>query len=660
MQIAHHPGLQFLLSPAGLQANLQLRLFQGRVNLLAGAEVVEETLATSTQTPAGAADRRSFTAEVSSGAGSLQVRGALDVLRDQPGVCLTTSLTNTGNADMVLDRLELPWLVLDDVQRPLWSVQGAAVGWGQDFAFPLPDEYERENFLGHVDGGEGGGGPVGGVWNRAAGLALMHIEPQPVQWSLPVSSREGRVAMSLAYCASLILHPGERFVAPRALVYFHNGDFFAPLDVYRQMMAAQGLVPAPTHPEDFAPAWCSWGYEFDVTAAEVLGAMPAVQELNIHWVTLDDRWFDNYGDWQPRADTFPGGGAEMRAMVDRIHAAGGLAQIWWYPLAVEDGVGEYSSHVYATANLLNEHPDWLILNPDGSPARNNRGLAILDPSLPAVQQYIAETTRRFVVDWDFDGHKLDNIYTVPPCYNPAHNHTRPQESVEALSTVYRIIYETTRELKPWSVNQICPCGTPITFSLLPWMDQAVTADPTSSAQVRQRIKFYKALLGLRAAVFADHVELSDGAVDFASGMGAGGVPATKFVHPVSEQVHARVEDWQPYTPEKRELYLRWFGLYAETRLAQEEYLNLYDLAFDAPEAHAIRKGDEMYYAFFAGGLHEVFNGEIELRGLHPTSSYEVCDYVENRSLGRLDAGDNRMRVNFTGSLLLRARPAQQP
>ena len=79
--------------------------------------------------------------------------------------------------------------------------------------------------------------------------------------------------------------------------------------------------------------------------------------------------------------------------------------------------------------------------------------------------------------------------------------------------------------------QICPCGTPITFSLLPYTDQTVTADPTSSAQIRQRVKFYKALCGPRAAVFADHVELSDHGLDFASEIGVGGVPSTKFIWP---------------------------------------------------------------------------------------------------------------------------------
>ena len=92
------------------------------------------------------------------------------------------------------------------------------------------------------------------------------------------------------------------------------------------------------------------------------------------------------------------------------------------------------------------------------------------------------------------------------------------------------------------MTQICPCGTPITFSLLPYTDQTVTADPTSSAQIRQRVKFYKALCGPRAAVFADHVELSDHGLDFASEIGVGGVPSTKFIWPDDPHVRARLDE----------------------------------------------------------------------------------------------------------------------
>ena len=45
----------------------------------------------------------------------------------------------------------------------------------------------------------------------------------------------------------------------------------------------------------------------------------------------------------------------MKALVDRIHAEGFKAQLWWSPLsAVPD------------SQLIKEHPDFLLLNQDGS------------------------------------------------------------------------------------------------------------------------------------------------------------------------------------------------------------------------------------------------------------------------------------------------------
>src|SRR5258705_14002853 len=111
-----------------------------------------------------------------------------------------------------------------------------------------------------------------------------------------------------------------------------------------------------------------------------------------------------------------------------------------------------------------------------------------------------------------------------------------------MGDAYKIIFEPTRELNADSVPQSCPCGTPPNLAWLLYMDQAVTADPVGSIQVRRRVKMYKALLGPEAAVYGDHVELTrirnasgdneqDLGEDFASTLGTGGVLGTKFTWP---------------------------------------------------------------------------------------------------------------------------------
>lgn len=62
-------------------------------------------------------------------------------------------------------------------------------------------------------------------------------------------------------------------------------------------------------------------------------------------------------------------------------------------------------------------------------------------------------------------------------------------------------------------------------------------------------------------------------------------------------------------------------------LSRGEYLgDLYDIGFDRPESHAIRKDGQMYYAFYA----RHWNGPVELRGLE-SRDYHVVDYVNHKT-----------------------------
>jgi alpha-galactosidase len=652
-----HNNLSFDLTQAGspdLLATGSAVLSAGAIDRLAsqptrstGSDPIEVI------THLGAAQRLVAEATFSN---TLHVTLSADAYAQWPNAfVLQWTLENIGAEPIQIDRFTAPQLELAHWPGEVWSLQGAAVNWGQDFAFPLPTNFQRDNFLGHVDRGEGGGIPIVYLWNKQHGVALMHIEPEPKDWFMPVEKRSGVVQAAFEKRHAFVLQSGQSTQSLRVIVSLHHGDFFEPLALYREVLAAQGIVSPPPTAECYEPEWCSWGYEFDVTPDEMLGVLPKTTALGLPWITLDDRWFDHYSDWNPRADTFPGGTTQMQRMVDQIHRTGGRAQIWWYPLAVEDGRGHWDGYEYGYSEILRQQPDWLILNPDGSIARNNRGLAMLCPALPEVQEHIRHTTLKFVRDWDFDGHKLDNIYTVPACHNPAHHHTRPEEATEALAEVYRLIFEITRQLKPNSVTQICPCGTPITFSLLPFTDQTVTADPTSSAQIRQRVKFYKALCGPRAAVFADHVELSDQGLDFASEIGVGGVPSTKFIWPDEPVAHARLQERWLLTPEREAQLQKWLLIYREHRLAEGEYLNLYDLAFDQPEAHAVRANGRLKFAFYAGQIDQRYHGSIVLRGLE-AQAYRVHDYVNDRDLGTVQGPEATLDVEFIGALLIEAIP----
>jgi len=615
---------------------------------------------------------------------SLEETLTLEIYDSFPNLALLSlRLRNIGQTDISLDNVTLqrhsfaPESQTAEAAHPLWTFEGSSLKWGKDEIFPVPAKFSQENpfggpvsvkgDLGHV----GGGIPVVAFWSHDVGEAIGHIETLPLTISVPVQTvKDGRVEVGVTIPAKTLLKPGDVYSTPRTFLSVYSGDFYEPLKMWSDAIEKEGLSKPVNNNENYAVAWCGWGYEFGVTPKQMLDTIPKLKELGIHWATLDDGWFNRYGDWQPRQPVFAG--TAMQEMVKSFHDQGIKVQLWWLPLAVEDGRDGYGGRKFEVSDVVKEHPDWLVLDEHGHPARMARNLATLCPALPEVQAYYKQLTERFIRDWGFDGHKLDNIYTPPLCYNPKHHHKSPYDSVYAMADVYKTIFETTRALKPDSVTQSCPCGTPPNLAWFRYMDQAVTADPVGSVQVRRRVKMYKALLGPRAAIYGDHVELTritgadtnneqDLGSDFASTLGTGGVLGTKFT-------------WPDYGPKFKNVYLspdkeahwkEWIGLYNEKMLAKGNFLDLYVYGFDVPEAYAIEKDGHLYYAFYAPAyvspdkkkddVARHWSGEVELRGL-AAKTYRVTDYVHNKDLGIVTGPTATLKVDFNDNLLLETVP----
>jgi alpha-galactosidase len=587
---------------------------------------------------------------------------------DFPNLLLTSvTYKNAGNADFEIERAidqqhRFNARLADPKALPyeMWSYQGSSYNWGSDDVLRLSRGFRQPNVMGEiVKGGYGGGIPVVAFWTASVGEAIGHVETLPLTLSMPVAvGADQDVSASLEIPAKTALKPGETYSTPRSFLAVYSGDFYEPLHLWSRVLEREGWeLPKPSA-EAYNVSWCGWGYEFNVTPARMLGTVPKLKEFGIKWATLDDRWFDAYGDWNPRPDTFPGD--SIKQMTEDFHKQGELVQLWWLPLGVEDGQGRWESHRYQVSKVVRDHPDWLILAKDGTHARMTRNLAALCPALPEVQAYYKQLTEKFIRDWGFDGSKLDNIYTVPACYNPAHHHRSPQDSINAMGEVYKTIFQTTRALKPESVTQACPCGTPPSLAWLPYIDQAVTADPVGAVQVRRRIKMYKALLGPESAVYGDHVELSamtrmgndwsEHGDDFASTIGTGGVVGTKFVWPDPGPKFKPVM----LTEAKEQHWKKWIGIYNQKMLSKGTFLDLYTYGYDLPEAYAIEKDGKMYYAFFAANETTPWKGEVELRGLKP-GSYAVLDYANGVDLGSVQATPEqvaKLKTEFKQHLLL--------
>jgi len=522
-----------------------------------------------------------------------------------------------------------------------WCYSGASYEDRRDWVQPVELGFEQDNFLGMEASDYGGGTPIVDVWHRNGGIAVGHVETSPRRVSLPVHAERGGVRVAVCGHEKRYLRPGENFETPETFVSVHGGDYFAVLQTYRHLMSERGLTPAVPPATSFEPIWCAWGYERSCTTALIEGTLPKVRELGLEWTVIDDGWQAMIGDWNPDRAKYPNGEADLRRLVADIRSRGLKPRLWFSPLSVAPG-----------SDFLHDHADMLLLDKDGAVQNISWWNSFyLCPGYAKTVQYTQQLVEKFIGEWGFAGLKIDgqHLNNVAPCFNPAHHHARPEESVEGLQTFFAAIYQTAMAIDPNAVVELCPCGTAYSAFNFPAMNQAPASDPESSWQVRHKGKTLKGLMGPSAPYAGDHVELSDHGDDFASTVGVGAVISTKFTWPVDP----KPKDSFLLTPERELTWRKWIALYKEKMLPLGVYRGeLYDIGFDKPEAHVIERSGRLYYAFYA----DVWHGDIVLRGLG-SGPYRIRDYYGDRDLGTISSDRNRLKVTFNRFLLLEAMPA---
>ncbi|GAB5457888.1 MAG: alpha-galactosidase [Henriciella sp.] len=557
-----------------------------------------------------------------------------------PGSALITiSYTNSTDQEFGIESWQNNAFTLPMDEASAWAFMGSSHVDRRDWIMPISDGHYEANFMGMNSSDYGSGTPVADIWSRHGGIAVGHLETHPRLVSLPVSAADGIANVAISEQAFEVLAPGETFTTPITFVTTHKGDFFNPLSTYREMMAQQGFKAPEMPATAYESIWCAWGYERDFDLNDVLDTLPKAKELGLEWAVLDDGWQTSEGDWYLSPEKFPNGDADMTAFVDEIKDAGMKPKLWIAPLAVDPGT-----------DLMHQNTDMLLLNEWGQPQLVTWWNSFfLCPAYEPTVENGKALIRKIVGEWGYRGLKLDgqHLNGVAPCYNPAHNHERPEESIEGLQDYWRELYETAMEIDPEAVIELCPCGTSYAFHNMPYFNQAVSSDPLSSWQVRLKGKAIKALMGPTAAYAGDHVELSDNGDDFASTVGIGAVVSTKFTWPTD----AGLDNDTLLTPEREAEWSKWIGLYNEKALADGVYRgDLYDLGFDLPETHAVEKNGQLHYSFYA----ESYEGQVEFRGLAP-GRYVIFDYVNGNRLGEISAAEPTLNVSFEHALLVEAR-----
>ena len=552
----------------------------------------------------------------------------------------TVEFINNGTAAVKVDAIETSRIEI--AADKVWSLQATSSEDRKDWLLPVDKGFYQENYLGMNGSDYGGGIPMVSIWTAEQNLSVGVAEPVIKLVSMPVS-RKGNLTTACIrqdFSEPVVLEPGDTLRAVRQFVIESTGDFFNPLREFAKFMEAEYGYQPPVSPEEaFDAVWCAWGYQREFTVDEVIGTLPKVVELGFKWVDVDDGYQKGEGDWEANDRITDEG---MHRIVDAIHEAGLKAKLWWAPLCADPD-----------SQLAAEHPEMLLVQKDGSYENISYwDCWYLSPVNPATMEYTKNLVDMFISDWGYDGFKLDgqHLNLSAPDYNPTSGLERPEEACERLPEFYKMIYDRAQEDHPGAVVQICPCGCAINFFYTPYMTQAVASDPTSSAQIRQKRKVYAAICP-DLAYYADHVELSDGGLDFPTQIGVGGIIGSKFTWPAPNP--KAKGDGAILTPEKEAALKKWVAIYNDKMLSRGNYLNLYDYGFDKPEAHVIEKNGALYYAFYA----PEWKGEaITLRGLNPDRPYTVTEYTsdEPRSF-ELDGNNPVIFPTFEGNYLIEVK-----
>ncbi len=155
----------------------------------------------------------------------------------------------------------------------------------------------------------------------------------------------------------------------------------------------------------------------EIILRDLQGLSRAGKNANIF--QIDDGYETKVGDWDMDTVKFPNG---LAPIVDRIHEQGLMAGLWYAPFAAQFG-----------ANVIKNHPDWLIRNKHGRAVISGiawGGFYALDFEKEEVREYIRAFFDKVFDEWHFDMVKLDFLYAA--AIEPRNGKTRGQLMCEAM------------------------------------------------------------------------------------------------------------------------------------------------------------------------------------------------------------------------------------
>ncbi len=324
------------------------------------------------------------------------------IFRDYPVLTRSVSFYNVGKSKFWITKAMSMSLDLPDKEYEMFTLTGASLrerypqrrelGYGVSsihsmrghsshqfnpfFALLRPDTTEQHgeviacslvysgNFLGQVE-----------VDTMNTVRAMMGIHPQNFLWPLG---------------------PGESFQTPEAVIVYTRDGLNGMSHVFHQLYRkrlARGIWKEKNRPI-LVNNWEATYMKFN--EEKILSIAGKAKELGIELMVLDDGWFGernndstSLGDWYPNLTKLPSG---IKGMSEKISDLGMRFGLWIEPEMVSP-----------VSNLFQEHPDWVLGDPNGHLCQGRHQL-VLDFSKDEVVDYIAGQIEKVI-----DGSKISYI-----------------------------------------------------------------------------------------------------------------------------------------------------------------------------------------------------------------------------------------------------------
>lgn len=594
---------------------------------------------------------------INSSAGEIKREARVYLLKEIPNTYLIEQKYSSSRTRLIKKDIPLEFSITDAIiqNNPSDLKEGTArvyYGPADNTVYMVEDHINFPAVEGYNKPGRMifGGVPVNYVWNRYGGVAVGVLTAEPGTFELPLIVSHDKISLGVSYTPDVSLKQQEilssdvAYRSPVVFVTFSEGDYYEPLDRYTKLFEKMSNkriqnIDAPSWARE--SYWKTWGLSKDASGAftkdQVRQISNELKGLGINWIMLDWGWFTAEGNWLPNPDIFEDE-SDLKRFIAELKKDGFRVGLWYQPLQIDP------SDEYVSENMV----QYAVKTKAGGLFLDDDDLALLNPARPIVQEIILNQVNHFA-DLGVDHIYVDSQVAqlaVPPDYSSE----TPLAAHKALPKVYEILQRIANQRG--LVIEVCPDGRSQTILNLPVQLNNV-GDPKNDRQLRAKLKSLKAVNGPHSTIgaYVDHFADNQVSGSFLNIIGTGGQLLTMF----SSLDELGRDNWKI-----------WTDFYRTYNLVSGEYINVYDVGFDYPEGHLIKKDRKYYYSFFTHteGLDicsavtcdetqlievepsraKAYSGSIIFRGLEPNKDYTATNF--------LTKSRRQLRTNSMGEAVL--------